>query len=549
LVRGSACAKAQAAYLRQQVTVLSATRTFSADGETSLTAERDSIAGRPENGIVAAALNTYAFIVGLENYQAQSKPIKPVAYAEADAKAVAKALEQIGFSAGSIEVLLSAQATKTSFESRFKAALSGLTAADSFVFFFAGHGLSINDQNYLTCHDTQRGDMVATSIRLDWIFQSIRKTKCKQATFFLDCCHSGLPIDGTMRGITDHISDAEFKTLFGSSEYHVAFAACKSDEFSYSSGALSHGIWTYHLLRALKGEAPEALDRDRFVTSHSLQTYLTLEVPRTLRTTVAGAVRQTPCIWGNATIGFIIADLKPILDARKAALVSMATAPQDAAFVGLQRGSIKSLSGFKPFHTVPKDVNRATQRFVAGICEEEVKEHANKVLSALRNNLGYGIKDVDRTITGDAASLKTTDFDVNISLFQTDGEPATYALRTEVTNFRNPPVVGTPQFNQAVGRFVNTLELQLPAKFDVEDLIAKLEKSALKDVVDIDFDTGLSYVTMGFQDTGLSLRFQGGLCEVTTNRKTNPLGLLEAVAKTQAVLLVNGSTAVPLLNP
>ena len=494
-------------------------------------------------------MSTFAFIVGLENYQAQPRPIKPVAYAEADAKAVVKALEQLCYPTGNIECLLSARATKSSFESRFKAVVSSLTSADAFIFFFAGHGLSINDENYLTCHDTQRGDLAATSIRLDWILKSVRKSKCKQATLFLDCCHSGLPIDDTMRGIADHLSDTEFKALFGDSEHHIAFSACKPDESSHSSLPLSHGIWTYHLLRALNGEAPDALERGRFLTSQSLQTYLAVEVPRTLRKTIAGAARQTPCIWGNATIGCIIADLKPILDARKAALASKATAPQDAAFVGKQHGSIRSLSGFKRFHTVPKDVNRATQRFVADICEVEVKEHANKVFSALRSNLSYGIKDVDRDIAGDAASLKTKDFDVNISLFQDDDEPDGYVLRTEITNFRNPAIVGTPEFNQTVGRYVDTLELQPPTKFDLEDMIAKLEKSALSDSVNIDYDADLSDVTIEFHDTGVSLHFKDGLCEITTNTKTSPVALLEAVAKTQAALLTNGSTTVPLLNP
>jgi uncharacterized caspase-like protein len=113
----------------------------------------------------------------LENYQAQPKPIKPVIYAEADAKGAATALEQPGVSAGNITVLLSAQTTRTSFESRFKAAISGLTATNTLIFFFAGHGLSINDQNYPTCHDTQRGDLAATRIRLGWIFQLVRETE------------------------------------------------------------------------------------------------------------------------------------------------------------------------------------------------------------------------------------------------------------------------------------------------------------------------------------------------------------------------------------
>ena len=462
---------------------------------------------------------------------------------------MAKALEQLGIPAANLDVLLSAQATKASIESRFKTTVSALTENDSFVFFFAGHGLSITEQNYLTCHDTQRGDMAATSIPIAWIFQLVRKTKCKHVTFFLDCCHSGLPLDPSMRGIVDRMSDVEFEALFKASEHHVAFAACKPDEYSHSAMTLSHGIWTYHLLRALLGEDPDALDRGRFVTSYSLQNYLAVEVPRTLRKTQSGVARQTPCSFGNATAGFIIADLKPIIDARQAALASQATAPRDAAFIGVRYGSIKALSGFKRFHTVPKDVNAATQRFVANIGEDEVRDHTDKLLSSLRSNLGYGIKDVDRSLAGSSASLKTKDFDVNIEISQCSDEPDTYEIRTAVTNFRNPPVVATPEFNRAVSRFVDTLELQLPGKLDLEDMIARLEKSPIKDSVDIEYNADLSNVEIAFTETGVSLVFKNGICEVTTTKGASPLGLLEAVGQTQAALVTSGSTTVPLLNP
>ena len=352
-----------------------------------------------------------------------------------------------------------------------------------------------------------------------------------------------------MRGIVDHLSDAEFATLFGGSEYHVAFAACKPDESSHSSTTLSHGIWTYHVLRALRGEDAGALDRGRFLSSSSLQNYLAVEVPRTLRTTVAtGSARQTPCSFGNATAGFIIADLKPILDARQAALSSNPKAPRDAAFVGMQYGAIKSLSGFKRnVHTVPDSANPAAQRFVSNISDAELKKHTDQVLSSLRNHLGYGIKDVTRSFSGSSASLKTTDFDVNIDITQDQEEPDTYSIRTEVTNFRNPPIVGSPEFNKAVSRFVDTMELQLPSKFDVEEVIARLEKSTLKDLVEIDYTSDLSNVEIQFLETGVLLRFKNGICEVTTEKKTNPLGLLEAVGKTQAALVTSGSATVPLL--
>lgn len=493
--------------------------------------------------------DTYVFIVGLEHYQKQPVPIPSVRFAEADARAMKQALEGLGVPTANIELLISAEATKASLESRFKGAISRLSGPERFIFFFAGHGLSISDQNYLTCHDTQRGDLAATSIPLGWVFEAVRKAKCQQTCFFLDCCHSGLPLDASMRGIADHMTDAEFAAFFGGSEYQVAFAACKPDESSHSAVALSHGIWTYHVLRALRGEDISILDKGRFLTAWSLQNHLAAEVPRTLRTTIALPARQTPSVFGNATADFIVADLKPLLDARQASLASRPKTPRNALFAGERFGSVKKLSGFKRYHTVPECANSAAQQFVANISEQELKQHADRVLDGLRKELGYGIKDVSRGFTAGSASLKTTDFDVNIDVTVCDDEPASYAIRTEVTNFRNTAVVATPEFNQAVGPFVQRMELQLPSKFDIEGVIDRLEKGALKDSVEIDYTADLSEVEIRFPETGVSLRFKNAICEVTTEKRATPLALLEAVASTQAALVGSGAATVPLLKP
>lgn len=493
--------------------------------------------------------DTIAFIVGLEHYQKQPTPISSVQFAEADAKAMKQALEGLGVPAANIELIISAQATKTSLESRLKSAICRLSAANRFIFFFAGHGLSISDQNYLTCHDTQRGDLAATSIPLGWVFETVRRTKCQQTCFFLDCCHSGLPLAASMRGIADHMTDTEFAAFFGGSEYQVAFAACKPDESSHSAVTLSHGIWTYHVLQALRGEDISILDKGRFLTAWSLQNHLAVEVPRTLRTTVSLPARQTPCVFGNATADFIIADLKPLLDARQASLASQPKAPRNALFAGERLGTIKKLSGFKRHHTVPESANPATQRFVASISEQELKQHADRVLDALRNQLGYGIKDVSRAFTEGSASLKAKDFDVNIDVTVRDDQPSFYSIRTEVTNFRNPAIVAVPEFNQAVGPFVERMELQLPSKFDIEGIIDRLEKGALKDSVEIDYTADLNDVEIRFLQSGVSLRFKKGICEVATETRSSPLTLLEAVAGIQSALVASGTATVPLLKP
>lgn len=93
------------------------------------------------------------------------------------------------------------------------------------------------------------------------------------------------------------------------------------------------------------------------------------------------------------------------------------------------------------------------------------------------------------------------------------------------------------------------MELQLPSKFDIEGVIDRLEKGALKDSVEIDYTADLNDVEIRFLQGGVSLRFKKGICEVTTEARSTPLALLEAVAGIQSPLVASGTATVPLLKP
>ena len=65
-------------------------------------------------------------------------------------------------------------------------------------------------------------------------------------------------------------------------------------EKSYSSPALKHEIWTYHLERALRGLEPGAVYKDKFVTNTSLQNYLLDAVKKFTRDKMTIKASQTP---------------------------------------------------------------------------------------------------------------------------------------------------------------------------------------------------------------------------------------------------------------
>jgi len=245
-----------------------------------------------------------AFLVAVEKYQDPS--INGVAFARSDANELAQTLERHGFKCS---VFLDEQATKTALESQLKKAVKSLVEGDTFYFFYAGHGFSRSNRNYLTCFDVQRSDAANTSLSIQRIFKLLNESPCTRAVLFLDACHTGWTADDSMRSLLDDLSEAELEKFFRDAKYCIGFSACRTDEQSRSSKHLKHGIWTYHLIQAFNGHAPDAIVRGRYVTDGSLLNYLRTEVPRAVKGEVPTA-DQTPTQFGNRESEFMLVDLQ-----------------------------------------------------------------------------------------------------------------------------------------------------------------------------------------------------------------------------------------------
>jgi uncharacterized caspase-like protein len=255
-----------------------------------------------------------AAVIGIENYR--DAEISRVKYARADAEEISNAFDAIGFARADQLLLLDADATKTTIESRLDDHLLQLRADDDFFFFFAGHGISFGADTHLLCHDTDL-HQPRTAIELKKLMTRIKEANCDRSVLFLDACHSGMTTDPSMRSIISRMSDAELKAFAASSKYCMCFASSAGTQKSFGSPTLKHGIWTYHVLRAFRGEEPLAIERPGLITSNSLQNYLANAVPASVRATFTDTRKQTPQVYGVTSSEFVIADIRPLLEARK----------------------------------------------------------------------------------------------------------------------------------------------------------------------------------------------------------------------------------------
>lgn len=464
----------------------------------------------------------YAVIVAVEQYQ--DKSLRSVQFAENDAKEFKAVLSEHGFDQSNVSLLLSASATKTRVESEMRNRTRSLTKDDTFFLFYAGHGFSEAGQNYITCHDTVHADLSLTSISLQVLLKQLSACKCPRIVLFLDSCHSGLEFDPAMRGVLAEMTETEVAAFCAESNYHVAFASCATDEKSYSASALKHGVWSHHLIAAFSGKDKSALERGRFLTSDSLQNYLSLEVPRTIRRTLTGTKTQNPRLWGTMSREFILADLAPLIAKETTLRKSGFNLLKRVSLWGTIAGRVKKLSGFSRFNTVPAAVNSTTNKFVRNIGEPDLRQTAEECFQRLKREFDYKRREIDLDPSGADATIQTPDFTVNFTLHIDQDDPGQYVIDTEVTDIRNASAIETEAFGHCFDGRLDRLVFEVDARIPVQDVIDKCEERGLT----VDYESGANHCTLTLDEIPVSIKLESQTLTLTDHRGKKVSDLLDA---------------------
>jgi hypothetical protein len=460
--------------------------------------------------------------------------LAPLPHADADATALSRALEALGFAREHQVLLTGPQATRTAAESKLRRLAGALAPGDALFVFYAGHAFRDDGRTFLTCADSQADDLAATSLPLRSVLDALEAAaESGRAVLFLDA--AGLP------------DDADFRA-FSAAGNAVCFTSCSPTEESHASGRLKHGIWAYHLLEAFTGNAPLALEDGRLLTATSLQAHLAAEVERTLRKTFQDARTQTPSLYAPAGRRFVIADVAPLLAGREG--------NTDPRYQQLKRGSlhtetaakVKSLSGFRRFHHVPEHVTPWARQFVAEIAAEEVKADVDAVYSAIRENLGYKRRDVEAGVEPGCGYVRTPDFDYQVSVALDEEDPATVRWRREVVHIRTPEVVLGEGFQSIFGGSFDTLLFEFAGPFDVQSWVDRVEDEAPEGVkLRCASDCSLCEISAaGFPGT---IRLRPDRVEIVGRRSLRSADLAEALLRFQDLFAGAEMKGLPLKAP
>lgn len=229
-----------------------------------------------------------ALVVGIDSY-----PSDPLRFCVDDATEVARLLQSSEYSFSTTTVL-DAAATRQRLRSELDALFA--TPAESYLFYFAGHGTATDLGGYL---DTVDVDSVTEGLGLDLLakYARVRLPMNSRLIYLLDCCHAGqASIRGRQSGpvrLRNEDLDQELAALGGAGR--VLLAACQEHELSYEYSQFGHGAFTYHLIAGLCGYAADSSGE---VTPMSLFDHITRGFK--------DHSRQTPVFRGDLAGRFVL---------------------------------------------------------------------------------------------------------------------------------------------------------------------------------------------------------------------------------------------------
>lgn len=478
-------------------------------------------------------MNRFALIIGLERY---AEAIGRVIFAENDAKAFRDCLLELGYDPRDVTCLISSQATRTKIESEIQRLVRLAQEDDEILFFFSGHGVAINTSNYITCCDTAKADLPNTCISLGWIINLISTASSTRKLIFLDTAHSGLRINDKSPRITDPMDEGELVAFFANADNAVGFVSCQTHELSYSGPNIRHGIWTYHLLQALRGGARNALNSNNLVTSESLQNYLASEIPKTLRIENPNRVTQTPICFGNISHDFVLFDVSALIGRRATDRKEKLVGVKSIDLIGARSGQVKELSGFKKgLHQVPETVNGYTASFVAGIAAQDVEFEATKLYEQIKSNFKYKRRDIKLELDGASAVVATKDFDLSITYSQDTEDPGSYSIEYLINNVRDAEALNDEGLQNILDRHFDEVRFLLKGEIDLEELIDAIESEDDGEIL-IDYPADCSSLRITLDGCRWSIKLSQNCISIINHHLEAPTIMLSFFNEGQSLI-------------
>ncbi|MEH2072529.1 MAG: GUN4 domain-containing protein [Nostoc sp.] len=213
----------------------------------------------------------WLILVGVNQYQDEQIPC--LRYSAVDCQGLAEALNAAtgGFPQKDVRVyhdFAHQQPRLENIRTSLKQIAAATKSIDTVLFYFSGHGmLEPSTQQVVLClQDTQKDNLIDTGLKLQELLQLLENCPAQQQILWLDACHSGsmtlfgargeIPIDPQLSPTQELVEILRQRAAKRKGFY--ALLSCDRSQQSWEFPQLKHGVFTYFLIRGLRGEAADS---------------------------------------------------------------------------------------------------------------------------------------------------------------------------------------------------------------------------------------------------------------------------------------------------
>ncbi|MEL6930381.1 MAG: caspase family protein, partial [Cyanobacteria bacterium J06600_6] len=207
----------------------------------------------------------WILLVGVNQYQ-DTENLASLQYSALDCRGLGEALIDATASFSSKEVIIhhdfvSQRPQLAAVQQSIKHITQSAGQNDTILFYFSGHGiLETKTQQVALClADTDTKELLTTGLPLNDLLKQLGSCAASQQLVWLDACHSGgMTLRGTAAADPSEQLVEVLRHKASESKGFYALLSCDRAQQSWEFPELGHGVFTYYLMRGLRGEAADA---------------------------------------------------------------------------------------------------------------------------------------------------------------------------------------------------------------------------------------------------------------------------------------------------
>jgi hypothetical protein len=221
----------------------------------------------------------HLLVVGIDRYRDKTLQLK---YAVQDGRAIADIIHQTGaslFRDVNVKLLFDDQVTIDGLGHAFREIKATIAPQDVFMFYLAGHGVTLNGRYYFLPYDFRYYNEEAirkNAVNQDHLQKWLSLIPARKSLVLIDTCESGSFTQSmvAMRGMAQKTAIAKLTRATGR-----ATIVASTDEQPAYEGYQGHGVFTYVLLEGLRHADATFGNRDGYTGLFELAAYVNDQVP------------------------------------------------------------------------------------------------------------------------------------------------------------------------------------------------------------------------------------------------------------------------------